>query len=241
QLLCLSLVVMRCQPLRRALCVFKSGVQRLKVTGTAVVAIFTLTNVSFGFLLGCTFVGDYFVGIKWTDVAAGIGALIGGFATAIAACFAYSALSKWKEQFAHSQRYESIIRLEKAYYQLLRDFESYKESTLWVSRIKNGTIAHPDIEKLANDNEPLKYAWQRSIAQSKVDLEWASTFCTDEEVESISNIVDLTEGLMEKLLTSVLYPKEDQRIIVYPPSSEEALSNVCADIKNELCNMRKKT
>lgn len=46
--------------------------------------MFTLTNLSFGFLLGCTFVGDYFTGVKWTDVAAGVGALIGGGATAVA-------------------------------------------------------------------------------------------------------------------------------------------------------------
>ncbi|HHX8296426.1 TPA: hypothetical protein ACVOYL_004616 [Vibrio diabolicus] len=213
----------------------------MKVMGTAVVAMFILTNVSFGFLLGCTFVGDYFVGVKWTDVASGVGALIGGFATATAAFFAYRALSTWKEQFAHSQRYEAIIKLEKTYYQLFRDFEAYKESTLWVSRIENGAIVHPDIGKLANDNEPLKYAWQRSITQSKADLEWVTTFCTDKEVESISNTVDLTEELMEHLLASIPYQKQSAKIIAYSTSSEQSLSIVCSDIKNEFCTMRKQT
>ncbi|MGI9835889.1 hypothetical protein ACJPQX_21850, partial [Vibrio vulnificus] len=219
----------------------KLGVQSLKITGTAVVAMFTLTNLSFGFLLGCTFVGDYFTGVKWTDVAAGVGALIGGGATAVAAFFAYRALSTWKDQFAHSQRYEAIIKLEKNYYQLLRNFETYKESTLWVARIENGAIVHPDIEKLANDNEPLKYAWLRSVSQSKADLEWVATFCTDEEVGNISNTVDLTEGLMENLLATIPYQKQSPRIVAYSVSAEQSLSIACDNIKKEFCTMRKQT
>lgn len=88
-----------------------------------------------------------------------------------------------------------------------------------MARIENGAIVHPDIEKLANDNEPLKYAWLRSISQSKADLEWVATFCTGEEVGNISNTVDLTEGLMENLLASIPYQQQSAKIVAYSVSA----------------------
>ncbi|MEL0628448.1 hypothetical protein [Psychromonas aquatilis] len=175
----------------------------MKITGWAVIAMYTLATANAGFLIGCTSFGDYFVGVKWTDVVSALGTIIGGFAAAFAAYHAYKTLNTWKEQFAHSQRYEAIVTLEKAYYKLLQDFEVYSQSTLWDSRIKRGTIAHSDLQKLAGDIELHKRNWERALSHSTSSLEWASSFCKDEEASSIDGIIELTELIMRQQISSI--------------------------------------
>jgi len=214
----------------------------LKITGGAVIAMYTVATTNAGFLLGCTFFGDYFVGVKWTDVVAAFGTIIGGFAAASAAFLAYRALSTWKDQFAHSQRYEALVNSEKAYYKLLGDFEDYSQSLIWSSRIKNGTIAHSDLHKLANALELHKNNWQRSLSHSISSLEWACTFCSDEEALSIDNILDLTESLMSQQISTIEHKQiTGTRIISASIALEDSLKTVSMSVKNELLNIRNST
>ncbi|MEL0659918.1 hypothetical protein V6255_12295 [Psychromonas arctica] len=214
----------------------------MKITGGAVVAMYTVATTNAGFLLGCTFFGDYFVGVKWTDVLAAFGAVMGGFATAFAAYLAYMALNSWKDQFAHSQRYESIVTLEKAYYKLIEDFYDYSQSTLWSNRIKSGTIAHSDLQKLADNFELHKRNWQRSLNMSISSLEWACTFCTDEEVRSIDNIVEVTELLMcEQIKHIECSQRTNNQTILVSIELEDSLKTASKNVKEKLVIIRKST
>ena len=215
----------------------------MKITGWAVIAMYTVATANAGFLIGCTSFGDYFVGIKWTDVVSAFGTIIGGCAAAFAAYHAYKTLNTWKEQFAHSQRYEAIVTLEKAYYKLLKDFEVYSQSMLWDSRIKSGTIAHSDLQKLAGDLDLYKRNWERSLSHSISSLEWASSFCKDEEVSSMDCIIELTESIMRQQISSIEEQKRSNvnRVIALSLILEGTLNTVANNVKKELLSIRKCT
>lgn len=213
----------------------------MKVTGTAVIAIFTLTTTSFGFLLGCTFVGDYFVGVKWTDVLAGAGALLGGIATTCAAYFAYRALSTWKDQFAHSQRYEAFINFERSYYDLLAKYEDYKESTLWAYRLENGAVIHPDLQQVAEDNKVIKRNWDRSLAKSTSALEWACTFANSSELQALDRALEITSNLMVQQIKSLEKLQRQREFIKYSISLDNMLDQVTKNVKKEVQSIRKQT
>ena len=211
----------------------------MKVSGTVVVAIFILTITSFGFLLGCTSVGDYFVGVKWTDVLAGVGALLTGVATTCTAYFAYRALSTWKDQFAHSQRYEAFINFEKSYYDLLAKYEDYKESTLWAYRLKNGAVIHPDLQQAAQDNEALKRNWERSLVKSSTALEWACTFANSSELQALDGALEITSNLMIQQIKSLEKLQRQGAFITYSISLNDMLDTVSKNIKQEVQSIRK--
>ncbi|HCG7924779.1 hypothetical protein [Vibrio parahaemolyticus] len=227
--------------LKSVMCFYQFWSTCLKVTGTAVVAVFTLTTTSFGFLLGCTFVGDYFVGVKWTDVLAGVGALLGGVATTCAAYFAYRALSTWKDQFAHSQRYEAFVNFEKSYYDLLAKYEDYKESTLWACRLKNGAIIHPDLEQTAQDNEAIKRNWDRSFVKSTSALEWACTFANSSELQALDGALEITSNLMSQQIQSLENLQRQGAFITYSISLDDMLDTVSKNVKQEVQSIRKQT
>ena len=202
----------------------------MKITGWIVILMYTIATINAGFLIGSTLLSNSSNGVAWTDIVAAFGTIIGAFATTITAYFAYKALRNWEAQFKYSQRYEALIELEKAYYELLKDFDEYNRSKFWGKRIEEGAIMNSESTKLANNIEFYKNTWECSLDSSKTALEWASTFCTPKESEGIKDIINLTDQIMRLIISPMKV--EDVEL------NKNDLKTYSNNVKKDLCIIR---
>lgn len=66
--------------------------------------VFAVTFIALGWLLGARSNTTQFINVIWTWLV-DVGTILAGFGTATAAFFASQALSSWKAQFNHAEKF----------------------------------------------------------------------------------------------------------------------------------------
>ncbi|HFQ4979478.1 TPA: hypothetical protein ACGU7N_003547 [Vibrio vulnificus] len=86
----------------------------MKVTGTGVVALFSIVLTCFGFLLGTTSFSEFFSGIKWTDIVSAVGSILAGVGTITGVFVAFYVGGQWRKQnkvISFTAYYETLLKL----------------------------------------------------------------------------------------------------------------------------------
>ncbi|HHF3232854.1 TPA: hypothetical protein ACPJ2O_004464 [Vibrio diabolicus] len=112
---------------------------QLKITGTGVVAIFTIAVFCFGMLIGFTSFGEIYVGIRWTDIMSAIGSMLAGFGTVVGVFVAFYVGGQWRKQNkvnSYLAYYETLIKLFDC---------AIERGLLFTNRVKNDYPNDPEL------------------------------------------------------------------------------------------------
>ncbi|EGT3627816.1 hypothetical protein FAP94_15715, partial [Morganella morganii] len=140
--------------------------------------------VSLGWIFG-RYVNSSILIEKLIDWFVKIAAIMGGFATVLTAFIALKALSTWKTQFEHSERYKAIVALEKAYRQYIDSFYIYFDAHKYSCRLKKGATLSTKHRDNALKIDDYKASWEQANEQLQKSYQWARTFLIAKDIENL--------------------------------------------------------
>lgn len=169
-----------------------------------------------------------------------IATIVGGCATALTAYIAGKALSTWKTQFEHSERYKAIVDLEKSYRQYIDSFEVYVDAHRNSCRLKKGDTLSPKNRDFALKVDDYRASWEQAHDQFQKSYQWARTFLIAEDIENLEGYryqKNEREGTSSFENTTILM----QRIIQSPTEQNRKHFEIYSfEIMKELLALRKK-
>ncbi|MFB2642369.1 hypothetical protein ACE02D_08780 [Shewanella bicestrii] len=169
-----------------------------------------------------------------------IATIVGGCATVLAAFIAVKALSTWRTQFEHSERYKAIVDLEKSYRQYIDSFEIYLDAHINSCRLKEGVILSPKNRDIALKVDDYRASWEQTNDQLQKSYQWARTFLIAEDIENLEGYryqKNEREGTSYFENTTILM----QKIIQLPSKQHcENFKIYSSELMKELLVLRKK-
>lgn len=194
--------------------------------------------ISLGWIFG-RYVNSSILIEKLIDWFVKIAAIMGVFATVLTAFIALKALSTWKTQFEHSERYKAIVALEKAYRQYIDSFYIYFDAHKYSCRLKKGATLSPKQRGNALKIDDYKASWEQANEQLQKSYQWARTFLIAKDIENLEGYryqKNEREGTSYFEDTNVLM----QKIIQSPTNhNHETFQIYSFEIMKELLELRK--
>ncbi|MCS6151789.1 hypothetical protein G3465_02475 [Shewanella baltica] len=195
--------------------------------------------ISLGWIFG-RYVNSSILIEKLIDWFVKIAAIMGGFATVLTAFIALKALSTWKTQFEHSERYKAIVDLEKSYRQYIDSFYIYLDAHINSCKLKKETKLSPKNRDIALNVNDYRASWEQANDQFQKSYQWARTFLIAEDIENLEGYryqKNEREGTSYFENTNILM----QKIIQSPTTqNRETFQIYSFELMKELLALRKK-